>query len=429
MQKIETIRDPKPEVERIEVLASRILDGDILLPKFQREFVWDRGQILELLDSIGSNYPIGSVLLWLTHQKLRSENDIAGLPIKERAPQYPVNYLLDGQQRLSSICGALFWDGKDKDSDWNIVYDLRDGSFLHLDTLDDPPLYQIRMNKIPDSSAFFRHVASLETLTFDDTDELKVRAESLFKRFKDYSIATVTLSDMPIEDVAPIFERINSTGTRLTIVDLMRAATWSEEFDLIDTIDGEVLEAISEKGFGGFDRKAVLRNLSAAAGGGFSADSIDDLRNKSVEQLKSAAAETVEAYKRVADFLKDEIGAPGDAIIPYANQVVVLAELLRLLKAPTAAQFTELKRWFWRTTLTGYFSGWNTGQMATDLQLVKDFSAGRRSDLEIAHSKPTNHIWLVRQFRSNNALAKLLALMIAQEGPRDLCTRPKDNTG
>lgn len=84
------IRDPKPDVQRIEVLASRILDGDILLPKFQRAFVWDRGQILELLDSIMSNYPIGSVLLWLTRQKLRSENNIAGLPIKDRAPEYPV---------------------------------------------------------------------------------------------------------------------------------------------------------------------------------------------------------------------------------------------------------------------------------------------------------------------------------------------------
>jgi hypothetical protein len=79
---------------------------------------------------------------------------------------------------------------------------------------------------------------------------------------------------MSIQDVAPIFERINSTGTRLTIVDLMRAATWSQDFDLIDSID-DVLDVLKSKNFGGIDRKVVLRVMSAAAGGGFSVESID----------------------------------------------------------------------------------------------------------------------------------------------------------
>ena len=79
---------------------------------------------------------------------------------------------------------------------------------------------------------------------------------------------------MSIQDVAPIFERINSTGTRLTIVDLMRAATWSPEFDLIDAIDG-ILAELDAKSVSGVDKKVILRNLSAAPGGGFSTDSIE----------------------------------------------------------------------------------------------------------------------------------------------------------
>ena len=101
-------RDPKPSVERIEQLARRIIDGDIILPKFQRDFVWDENQIINLLDSVSKNYPIGSILLWLSTQKLKSETNIAGLPFKDREREYPVNYLLDGQQRLSCICGGLF---------------------------------------------------------------------------------------------------------------------------------------------------------------------------------------------------------------------------------------------------------------------------------------------------------------------------------
>src|ERR1700756_1201201 len=146
-----------------------------------------------------------------------------------------------------------------------------------METVEDPPLHQIRLNKLSDAASFFKHVASLETLGAADKEELKQSADVLFNRFKDYKIAVVTLGDMPIDDVAPIFERINSTGTRLTIVDLMRAATWSQEFDLIEAID-QIRETLEDKGFGDIDRKAILRNISAAAGGGFSADSIDNLR-------------------------------------------------------------------------------------------------------------------------------------------------------
>jgi hypothetical protein len=45
-------KDPQPSVDRIDDLARRILVGDILLPKFQRAFVWEKKQILRLLDSV-----------------------------------------------------------------------------------------------------------------------------------------------------------------------------------------------------------------------------------------------------------------------------------------------------------------------------------------------------------------------------------------
>ena len=419
------IRDPKPEVQRIEVLASRILDGDILLPKFQRAFVWDRTQILELLDSIMNNYPIGSVLLWLTTQRLRSEKNIAGLAIKDRALEYPVNYLLDGQQRLSSICGALFWDSQDKNSQWNVAYDLRKQQFFHANTLDDLPLHQVRINKLPDAAAFFKHVAGLDTLTSDDKRLLKGRAEELFKRVKDYSIGTVTLSDMPIGSVAPIFERINSTGTRLTMVDLMRAATWSEEFDLVDSIDEDILGALKDKGFGSIDRKSVLRNFSAASGRSFTADGIDDLRNCNISELKNAAQTTLDAYRRAVDFFATEMKVPNSNVIPYVNQVVVIAEFFRVCPNPTKSQRDEITRYFWKTSLTGYFSGWNTGQMAADKKMLEEFSEGIISALSTHEAMPTDEIWRVRQFRLNNAHAKLLALLLAEQGPRDLLTGQK----
>jgi hypothetical protein len=412
------IKDPQPSVDRIDDLARRILTGDIYLPKFQREFVWEKAQVLDLLDSVARNYPIGSILLWQSKQELRSEGRIADLEIAQPKPDYPVNYLLDGQQRLSSICGALYWKGGSPNSPWNVAYDLRTKTFHHLDTMDAPPQHLMRLNRIPDPAAFFQHVGLLESA---GEKGLAESAKELFNRFKDYKVATVTLGDMPLADVAPIFERINSTGTRLTIVDLMRAATWSPEFDLVDAID-EIRSSLEAKAFDGIDRKAVLRSVSAAVGGAFTVESIDDLRNMKPAVLKDGAAATAEGFKRAVDFLSTHIKIPSAAVVPYTNQIVVLAEILRRIPAPSAVQWRAIENWFWRSGISGYFGGWNSGMMATDLAAVVDFANGNAKALDIGFTVPTASLWSTRSFRGNSAHSKILALILAYQSPRDFLT-------
>jgi hypothetical protein len=412
------VKDPQPSVDRIDDLAKRILTGDIYLPKFQREFVWEKQQVLDLLDSVARNFPIGSVLLWQSKQELRSESKIADLEIALPKPEYPVNYLLDGQQRLSSICGALYWKGGDPNSPWNIAFDLRTRTFHHLDHSEEPQQHLVRLNKLPNPSTFFLQVAALDAA---HQPELAANARQLFDRFKDYKAATVTLGDMALADVAPIFERINSTGTRLTIVDLMRAATWSPDFDLVDAIDS-IREALEAKSFDGVERKAILRNVSAAVGGAFTVESIDDLRKAATADLKVAVAATEQGYRRAVDFLSTHIKVPSSSVVPYTNQIVVLAEVLRRLPTPTAPQWRAIERWFWRTGVSGYFSGWNSGMMASDLAAVVAFADGQTTELDIPTPALGASIWSSRPFRLNSAHSKILALVLAYEGPCDLLT-------
>ena len=227
---------------------------------------------------------------------------------------------------------------------------------------------------------------------------------------------------MPLDDVAPIFERINSTGTRLTIVDLMRAATWSIQYDLIEAIDG-IRDDLQEKGFGDIDRRAILRNISTAAGGGFSADKIDALRHHLPDKLKRATEEAKEGYKRAIDFLSTQIKLPSDENIPYVNQAVVLTEIFRLIPNPSATQYAEIQNWFWKTGISGYFGGWNTGMMATDLAAVQDFASGKVNVLAAPQRPPSEKIWVQQQFRTNYAHAKILATLLAFHRPVDLLTK------
>ncbi|GIG38177.1 GmrSD restriction endonuclease domain-containing protein [Cellulomonas pakistanensis] len=408
-------KDPRPSVERVSQLAQRVLTGDILLPKFQRDFVWPRDKVLGLLDSIALNYPIGSILLWQSKQELANERSIAGLPIAEPKPDYPVNYLLDGQQRLSTVCGALHWTpNNDPDSLWNIVYDLKSQAFLHLYSLDEPPLTQVPLRHLSNPAKYFQRNASIEDA------ELRQRADALFNRFQDYMIAAVTLGDMPIDDIAPVFERINSTATPLTIVDLMRAATWDPAFDLRDSLDS-VRTELDQRDYGGIDRKTMLRVTSGAAGYGFRVDDMDRLRGKSPAELTEIIAQVSLASRRAVDFLATHIKAPRAQSLPYANQFAVLAEIFRRVPTPSASQFTAIEQWFWRTTLSGYFGGWNTGQMSADYASIERFAAGAPR-IDVPASLPRGDVWRVTQFRSNSAVSKMLALMLSYAHPVDLVT-------
>ena len=170
------------------------------------------------------------------------------------------------------------------------------------------------------------------------------------------------------------------------------------------------------------DRKVILRNMSAAAGGGFSADSIDSLRKHDATILQTAATAAGEAYKRAVDFLVTQIKIPGDSIVPYANQIVVLAELFRSLPSPTADQYEQIHRWFWRTAASGYFSGWNTGMMSADQKLVERFAKGESTEIDVGAIQPRPEIWSGRTFRMNGAHAKTLAILLSYRRPIDLLT-------
>ena len=96
-----------PTAQKIDKLIKRIDEADIKIPAFQRGYVWKQDQVIELLQSVVNEYPIGSVLLWKSRDKLRSTRNIAGYNIPDREDAYPVNYVLDGQQRLASIYGVF----------------------------------------------------------------------------------------------------------------------------------------------------------------------------------------------------------------------------------------------------------------------------------------------------------------------------------
>lgn len=407
-------RDPKPEILRIEELVGQVKTGDIKLPKFQRPFVWKKKDILSLLDSIYKGYPIGSILLWLTEEKLASEKNIADLSINERDGAYPTNYILDGQQRLSTLCGALYWDGGDAKSQWNIAFDLERERFIYPEN--EERIEYLPLNKLLNTLDFLSQIQKLSASA--RKERYAENATKLLASIRDYRVACVTLKDMNLNEVAPIFERINSTGRKLTIVDLMRAAIWKGGFDLNDAVRS-VKNACKQKNFEGITELHVLRSISAAIGHSFNTESIEKLRDHTSEQLTEASTQIVSAYKLSVDFLTRELPLSSLNYLPYALQLNFLVEFFRVCPNPSFHQRNELKRWFWSTSFARYFASLNTNLINRDIEEFRAFARNEivelRSDYNIKH-----YDFLKESFALNKASSQSFALLLAQKRPKSL---------
>src|SRR5690554_4675131 len=88
-------------------LISEIETGQVKIPQFQRKFVWGIKASAKLLDSILKGYPIGTFIYWRTNERLRSVRNLGNIVLPEPKHGEYVNYVLDGQQRLTSLYAAL----------------------------------------------------------------------------------------------------------------------------------------------------------------------------------------------------------------------------------------------------------------------------------------------------------------------------------
>ena len=89
-------------------LLDRIHSGDMVLPDFQRDFVWEPSATQALIVSIAKNYPAGSILRVRDRQRAFSSREFEGAPPPASEHTFLV---LDGQQRLTSLYQAFYGVG------------------------------------------------------------------------------------------------------------------------------------------------------------------------------------------------------------------------------------------------------------------------------------------------------------------------------
>lgn len=415
---------PEAKPERISRLVTRIEQGDIKVPVFQRRFIWKPDQVLELLDSIYRGYPIGSLLFWLSSVPLATERDLGDFDLPPTPDKYPRNYVLDGQQRLATIYAVLRWKGSPEDENiYNVSFDLENREFVF--TVSPSPATHVPMNVLFDTRKFLAFQSSL--LHRPDGQALLDASDVLLETFREYAIPVVTVTEATVDDVSSIFERINSTGTKLTVYDLMVAATWSEAFDLREQIDTALAE-MKAKDFSDVSPVAILQILAAHCGEGASRKSIFDMRDKDAVELTNAMSGVREALKRSVDFFVTEVNVKSSNFLPYERQLIALAYVFLRKKKLAGDQLIILCKWFWKTSFSQRYRRGGEGVFDEDMkELILALDDPKKLE---RFGNPPPYIDLVHaEFRKSSALSNAFAALLACQRPRNLVNGSSIDTG
>lgn len=97
----------EPRIKKVEDWVSEIDQGNVKLPRFQRDEAWRHAQIVGLFENILRKppLPVGTLLtLEVGDHELFKSRPIVGAPKKEAKPSM---HLLDGQQRMTALWRSL----------------------------------------------------------------------------------------------------------------------------------------------------------------------------------------------------------------------------------------------------------------------------------------------------------------------------------
>lgn len=380
-----------PDKRKVVGLVEQAYRGEICLPDFQRDFVWTREEVADLVRSIVRGYFIGSLLL------LRCDNDnppFAPIVLRGAQPAYreprPELLVLDGQQRLSSLIYALTapdlslkdssqrrWYFVDldlllsePDSD-DIVFDRARRELRGLDT----PEAQYEQRILPctvllSQQSFYAWRDGFEDWLHHNVPDKLARYRSEWRdgwtsaaaAFQAFEVPVVELPRVDESDsesigrVCAIFEKLNSTGVDLSVYDLLTARLyrsgirlhdlWTESCETHPRLRAWSKGKAHEHKFG----VLVLRALALLRGLDPKPRILIDLVPANFEaDWRRAAAAIERALELITLVGPDGFGVFAEKWLPGFGLIPILAALRAEIDAKRLGehQRADLRRWYW----------------------------------------------------------------------------------
>ncbi len=373
----------KPEVTLLEDLFEEIKSGRLRSPRFQRPFVWTIEDMRKLFESVIKGYPIGSLLIWEPGESYRCLPRFGPILQDEPAPdRKDLAYILDGQHRLATLFGATHVTGpppeRPAERIWWMWYDLDQEEFTHAPR-GVVGAHHLPVHQVLRTTDFLRFCDNLLKKRESDGPALVERAERIARLIRGFRVPVVRIRGGQLGDALEIFSRLNSSGKPMAADQMVSALTYREgedAFDLSAQIT-QILEQLGELHYSGFERTAVLRSLAGVAG--IKIHSKPGVQVANFLRDQTFTTEIVDRTRRglmgAAEWLRDHAGVHCDHLLPYAQQLVLLAQLCSR-RPPTSMETETLRRWLFATSFSGWLAGGNTKQINDDLAEMAAFERG-----------------------------------------------------
>lgn len=397
---------------KVEDLLRDVELGKIGLPDLQRPFVWPDSKVRNLLDSMLKGYPIGYIMLWSSPDEYDNAKQIGD---NDKTYKEPDDLVIDGQQRLTALLAALHGTKvRDKNYQertirisfnpltrefavWTQAYERNTEWISSLSSVfeadRDHSVSKFRKAFIRQANEG-RERNGRPALTDEEEDLIEENLNDLLN-LGIYTLPTLKInSKADEEDVAEIFVRVNSGGTKLTeknFIETLLAVFDNEVHARIDRFcvesrtpkDGTAYNQIIE-----VDPSHLIR---IAVGVGFRRARLKYayilLRGKDLTTGITSAEtrkENLGKFKDALDLalnlnnwhaflnLFGKAGYLKGSIVASTN-AVVFSYVLYLIgkydyKIPTFELNKVITKWIFMATITGFYTG------STESEVEKQFA-------------------------------------------------------
>lgn len=419
---------PDNHNKKYEALFVEIDSGQIKLPMFQREFVWEKEQSAKLIDSILKGFPIGTFIFWKTKEELRSYKEVGNHKLPDTPKGDYAQYILDGQQRITSLYAIrkgirITKDGKE--------VDYRD-IFINLDYDPDTDEQIVVTEKVGGKTYVSVHdVLSKSMGTFYKTFRAAHadQVDAYKNKLTTYDFSTITIKDYPIEVACEVFSRINTGGKALTVFEIMVAKTYdetrqfdlAEQFELLRDGSGDDKDCLTAAKFETVPESIIMQCVAAII--------LKAVRSRDILKIRrDLFIDTWEPMKAslftAIDFIRSELRVPVSQLVPYPALLVPLTYFFHKTgnRKPTNEQVRLLEQFFYWVGLNLRYSSSTESKLAEDFNKMDSIVKGEAPNYSRAELKVSSSTIAETWFSAGNAYCKAILCLLAYQQPKSFDT-------
>jgi hypothetical protein len=352
----------EPRLEHQTIKIKQLIEdyrmGRVVIPEFQREYVWKKNKAPKLIDSLYRGFPISSLLLWQSSEDTRA---------RRRDPRPTrsalMNWLIDGQQRVITLARTLSGDENievvfnPKEDEFRLANAAtrNDGHWVKISELWDDELYRQLRRNLDGSRSADKREASFERV----------------REILDYEIPLVRMVDHTFKDAVNAFERINTLGVRLKKEDIESANVAARHSGFIADEVAPFLKRLHDQGFTRLNVMHLFRACAfVAKPDGRNRTPLHELEKR---EVLSAWKDTQRATEQAIGIIRSELGLVNMDIL-WSGSFIVPIIAVCATKIPRERDPRGLIAWLALAALLHRYS------RASETALDQDLRACREDD-------------------------------------------------